>query len=83
MSTGLIVTSIWLAVILLLWAGVIFERELDEINIALREVKRLREELRYIAEAKPSEWGSDNLQQFREWAQNRACAALKGGGGGR
>lgn len=40
------------------------------------EVERLREELRNIANADPSTWDADVRDQFKQWAQNRARAAL-------
>ena len=57
------------------------QREVDlaEMERLEAENERLRAELENIANAKPHEWGSDHLQQFREWAQNRARHALKGG----
>lgn len=45
------------------------------------EIAALRAELTSIARARPMEWEgvdrADCLQQFREWAQNRARAALE------
>lgn len=41
---------------------------------------RLADELRIIAEADPSKWDEDMRDQFREWAQNRARAALREAG---
>ena len=54
--------------------------ELIEIEVAefRAEVKRLREELRNIANADPSTWDADVRDQFKQWAQNRARAALAG-----
>ena len=40
-----------------------------------RENARLRAELNNIANAKPSEWGSES-DQFQAWAQSRARFAL-------
>ena len=43
-----------------------------------RERDRLRQELAYIAEAQPATQGDDWRNQFQEWAQSRARAALEG-----
>ena len=39
-------------------------------------VRELRAELQNIANAVPSEWEEDMRDQFQQWAQNRARAAL-------
>ena len=45
-------------------------RRLHEVNAELVE------ELRNIASAKPREWDAEVRDQFQQWAQNRARAAI-------
>lgn len=50
-------------------------KEADDQTAALRdEVERLRQELGYIANAHRRSF--KNAQEFRTWAQNRACHAI-------
>lgn len=49
---------------------------IEQVNDARVYTERLRNELRIIRDAKPSEWDADMRDQFREWAQNRARAVL-------
>lgn len=48
----------------------------ETIRLLEAKCERLREELRLIAQAKPDEWEPDMRDQFREWAQSRARAAI-------
>ena len=47
-----------------------------EVERLTAENERLRDELRYIAIAKPSTWDESVRDQFQEWAQSRARYAL-------
>jgi prefoldin subunit 5 len=47
-------------------------------NAALRkDAERLRGELANIANAKPHKWDEEVRDQFQQWAQNRARAAME------
>lgn len=48
----------------------------DEISKLLASALDLFTELQNIANAKPEEWDEEMRDQFREWAQSRARAAL-------
>lgn len=56
------------------------ESVVDQVKALQAWVKVLEDELRNIAQANPSKWEIDDpidrLRQFKEWAQNRARAAL-------
>lgn len=43
---------------------------------ALNDRDNLEQELRNIADAKPSEWPEELQSEFRDWAQSRARFAL-------
>ena len=46
-------------------------------NRALRKERdELLQELRFIADARPSTWEPDVRDQFQQWAQNRARTAI-------
>lgn len=51
----------------------------DTIAALLADYDRLQRELEFIAYANPSRWDADMRDQFQEWAQNRARAALADG----
>ena len=51
----------------------IMERELAD---ARAERDGLLEELRIISNARPPQWESDMRDQFQQWAQSRARAAI-------
>jgi hypothetical protein len=51
----------------------------DEIRLRQKEADACRaliDELRIIADAKPSQWEEDVRDQFQAWAQNRARHAI-------
>lgn len=52
---------------------------LAEVETLRAERDRYREELQTIADADPAKWETDVRDQFRQWAQNRARAAIDAG----
>ena len=57
-----------------------YKNEVTRLKACLTEavdnVVSLRAELQNIADAKPNTWDAEVRDQFREWAQSRARAAL-------
>jgi hypothetical protein len=49
----------------------------DRLEQANAQRDELLQELRFIAEARPSAWEPDVRDQFQPWAQNRACTAIR------
>lgn len=59
-----------------------YTNELRQFQQLMEDRRALLDELKYIADANPKDWYEEMRDQFQQWAQSRARAAIAKATGG-